>query len=460
MPAGCIFSVGGPAGFPAKPYDLWAVIAVLNSDLILFCGESRRIEHNWEVSNIASMPMSPVACKSNTLSSLSRECHDLLLEWDTGNETSTVFIKPWLLQVLHGFNQNEKPITEHPFAKQFSWSNWASLKDIRAIKGTARMSLRELSSLAINREETMRKRIDELQRLINEEVYRIYEIGEEDRRLIEKELALRRGEFFSSIQKEVKEDSSKVETQKLRENEVKVKDHVVRLISFYIKKTLEADTDGIVPLHQLVEEVRNCLAKDFGKDQVEIKEKEIEEILGKNLEEWIATEYFDFHVNLYKRRPIFWHLTSANFSKTRGSKGTFNIFVHYHKLDRDTIPKIRINYLKPEIEIAKRKVERLKKQLQEIKKEGNKKKERKISKELERALATLEELQAFDKALETVHNPRPDKTKLPKKPRWVDLKIAEVRDNGYNPNIDYGVRVNIEPLKEANLLHKAARRVK
>jgi len=223
---------------------------------------------------------------------------------------------------------------------------------------------------------------------------------------------------------------------------------------------LEADPDGIVPLHQLVEEIRNCLAKDFGKDQADAKEKEIEEILGKNLEEWIATEYFDFHVNLYKRRPIFWHLTSANFSKTRGSKGAFNIFIHYHKLDRDTIPKIRINYLKPEIEIAKRKVERLKKQLQEIKKEGNKKKERKISKELENALATLEELQAFDKALETVHNPRPDKTKLPENPRWVDLKIAEVRDNGYNPNIDYGVRVNIEPLKEANLLHKAARRVK
>jgi hypothetical protein len=42
----------------------------------------------------------------------------------------------------------------------------------------------------------------------------------------------------------------------------------------------------------------------------------------------------------------------------------------------------------------------------------------------------------------------------------VDQKIAEVRDNGYNPIIDYGVRVNIEPLKEAGLLHKAARRVK
>ena len=72
----------------------------------------------------------------------------------------------------------------------------------------------------------------------------------------------------------------------------------------------------------------------------------------------------------------------------------------------------------------------------------------------------MDELDAFDAALTAIHNPRQEKYKLPRRPRWVDEKIAEVRDNGWTPVIDYGVRVNIEPLKEAKVLPRAADRVK
>jgi len=460
MPIGCIFSVGGLAGFPARPYDLWAIIAILNSNLLLFCGESRRIEHNWEVSNLASMPMSPSACKSNKLSRLCRECYDLLLEWDTGNEASTVFIKPWLLQVLYGFEQNEKPITRHPFVKQFNRGDWNSLKDYQALKGISTMRLRELSSLAIQREEIIRKRVEELQKLIDEEVYRLYEISEEDRKLVERELALRRGEISLYDEEDKAEQLSEEEMEEASDTETKIGNHVARLVSFYIKKTLESDPDGKMPLHELAERLRKKLADDFGDDQVDAKEKEIQEILGISLDEWVATQYFDFHVNLYKRRPIFWHLSSANFSTARSSKGTINIFLHYHKIDRDMIPKILSNYLKPELETAKWKTERLKRELQEARGQGNRTRERELSNQLENAVSIMEELQNFQKTIEAVHNPRSDKTKLPKNPTWLQQKIAEVRDNGYNPVIDYGVRVNIEPLKEAGLLHKAAQRVK
>ena len=50
--------------------------------------------------------------------------------------------------------------------------------------------------------------------------------------------------------------------------------------------------------------------------------------------------------------------------------------------------------------------------------------------------------------------------KLDEDSTWLERKIAEVRDNGWTPVIDYGVRVNIEPLKEADVLHRAADRVK
>jgi len=55
--------------------------------------------------------------------------------------------------------------------------------------------------------------------------------------------------------------------------------------------------------------------------------------------------------------------------------------------------------------------------------------------------------------------PREDKT-LDIGRGWVDRTIAEVRDNGWTPILDHGVRVNIEPLKEAKILAKAAERAK
>jgi len=457
LPKGCIFGHKGCSLFFPSSDFLWATLGILNSELTWFMLLLLTPSRAWEVSQVASLPY-PVDSKKNlvSLSIYSQEITSLLRELDTGNEPSTIFVKPWILQLLHGFDFKNKPTTGHPFADDFEWSNWEALKQVRRKTRSKQISITKLAELAIEREQIIDARLKQLQKQIDEEVYHVYEISKEDKELIERELASRLGEGSSFQEnKSVKEEQIKATI----DWKPRIKKHVTRLISFYIKKTLESDPDAIVPVHQLVQEIRKHLAKDF-EDQQDVKEKEIEEILGKNLEEWIATDYFELHVDLYKRRPIFWHLTSCNFARGRTSTGAFNCFINYHKLDRDTIPKIRVNHLRPELDRAKWKVDRLKRELQESREAGDKRKERRLSEELDSALSTLEELQNFQKALEEIHNPRKEKTKLPKNARWVDQKIAEVRDNGYNPVIDYGVRVNIEPLKEAGLLHKAARRVR
>lgn len=457
LPKGTIFTVSNQAIFPKG--EQWPILGLITSSLAYFLLSLIASQHNWEIKTLASLPVAPTLIASTKLSQLSREAHDILLEWDTGNEISPMFVMPWILQVKNGFNSNNKPITSHPFAERFNWSDWDSLREMRSFVGSKEMSFRELAELVIKYEKIMQRRLEEIQRRIDEEVYSLYEISEEDRKLVEGELAFRAGET-APREEEAEKLSEEQQMDEALDTETKIQDHVARLVSFYVKKILESDTDGIVPLHQLVEQLRKKLAEDFGENQVDAKEKEIQEILRKSLEDWVRTDYFAFHVNLYKRRPIFWHLTSSNFVTARGSKGVINIFLQYHKLDRDTIPKILTNYLKPELESAKWKTDRLKRELQEARDQNNRTKESELSKQLEQSLAALEELQNFQKALETVHNPRPDKTKLPKNPTWLQQKIAEVRDNGYNPVIDYGVRVNIEPLKEAGLLHKAAKRVK
>ena len=64
---------------------------------------------------------------------------------------------------------------------------------------------------------------------------------------------------------------------------------------------------------------------------------EMEEILGRNIEEYMAKEFFDFHKKIFQKRPIYWHICSP--------KKTFNCFVYYHKLDKDTLYKVKGIYL-------------------------------------------------------------------------------------------------------------------
>jgi len=457
LPPDCIFTTSVSAVLlPLKL--LWAALGYLNSTLAYFLLRMQTTRGlTWGC--VAALPF-PSDENLSHLAVLAKEAHDLLYEWETGNETSTIFIKPWILQILRGFNSNERPLTGHPFASQFRWSDLDHQKKIRSMAEGKEAHLEALARLATEREDMVQQRLEELQRGIDDETYRLFKIEDRDKILIEKDLAFRRGEFSLLGSNEVQDSDHATPNNIDLDAESKINGQIIRLISFYIKTILESDSGGIVSLKQLVQEIRKYIADDFGEYQLDRREREIEENFGKSLEEWVTTEYFSFHVNLYKRRPIFWHLTSSNFSTARGSKGVINIFLHYHKLDRDTVPKILTNYLKPELEATKWKTERLKRELQEARNQSNKTKERELSKQLEESLATLEELQNFQKALETVHDPRLDKTELPKNPTWLQQKIAEVRDNGYNPVIDYGVRVNIEPLKEAGLLHKAAQRVK
>ena len=336
------------------------------------------------------------------------------------------------------------------------------------------MPLRQLAELCVQRKEMTDARVEELQRLIDEEVYRLYEISDEDRALIERELALRRGEGPEGEEETeetegeegTEETEGEFDIEAVEDAEERIANHVKRLVSFYVRQAIEADADGIVPLDEsfddnLVAAVRQHIAADFGAHQVQRVEREIDDILGKPLSEWLAQDYFDFHVSLYKRRPIFWQLASYRLRRGRsGAPGAFSCFLHYHKLTRDSIPKVQAFYLRPLKERAQREREYRFRELESARAAGDRGRARRLSKEYEAAVKRIEELDAFDVALSEVHNPRSRPWPLPANPRWVDRAIAEVRDNGWTPVLDHGVRVNIEPLKEAKLLHRAADRVR
>ena len=47
--------------------------------------------------------------------------------------------------------------------------------------------------------------------------------------------------------------------------------------------------------------------------------------------EWVANVFFEYHKNLYKSRPIFWHVASSQGI----APFAFGAIVHYHRFDKN-----------------------------------------------------------------------------------------------------------------------------
>ena len=212
-PAGTIHDVASHSIFLDDSEDLFNLLGVFNSELLWIC--FRLLDptaHNRHIGYVSKLPIVngvDGVFSNQTLGKLAKEAYSLLREHDTGNEPSTQFIMPWLLQVWRGFSQKWKPVTNHPLARDFEWSEFESAKELRGEgkKWNREASVIALANKCVERELKLRKRLDEIQNAIDDEVYRIYGISEEDRRLIEEEISLpmKEGEEIPELKFVVKE---------------------------------------------------------------------------------------------------------------------------------------------------------------------------------------------------------------------------------------------------------------
>ncbi|HIE15256.1 TPA: BREX-1 system adenine-specific DNA-methyltransferase PglX, partial [Candidatus Bathyarchaeota archaeon] len=167
LPKGCIFSTKGLALFLLEKQDHYSVIATLNSSLLAFCFTALNpTMHDRSIGYVCHLPMANMALKNIELENLAAEMYYLKREWQTGNETSYLFIKPWILQVLQG-SEAEKPRSQHPLAQDFEWSKCETSKELRSIRGSPNDSIPELAKLCVEREKLLKRRLYKLQKLIN-----------------------------------------------------------------------------------------------------------------------------------------------------------------------------------------------------------------------------------------------------------------------------------------------------
>lgn len=410
LPPGCIFADKGPAIFPNEPVDTWSLLGILNSDMALCFGKTltsrEKMGGRWEVGIVKRFPVPDLIDKDRKhLERLAREIYEGKAAWDAGNEISTRFTAPWVLR--KGIIDPATPIARR---------------------------LDRLAEFEASEDTRIQTLYDEL----NDEVYRLYGIPENTRKIIEETLGHRPPEV---IWPQMEGKSS----------EQKRMEHVWRLLSYIVKRVVEADMDGVIPFRTIYQEtglmdrVYHELEELFRGQPVSRIEVDIINELKKktrgyravnSIREWLEDVFFSYHAALYKKRPLIWHLSS------RGVKGraAFGALVHYHRFEQNGMALLRGTYLRETLGFFRREAA-----LASREDRGEDRLE---------WLAALEDAQDLDHRLRLVqegHVESPDggdrdyRILTPWKP-------AEQRPKGWNPDLDDGVKVNIEPFQKAGVL--------
>ncbi len=189
------------------------------------------------------------------------------------------------------------------------------------------------------------------------------------------------------------------------------------------------DRDGIVCIppvggeQQAADRLRALLAAAYGKKWKGTTEGELlaaAGFAGKSLDEWLRDGFFEQHCKLFHHRPFIWHVWDGR------KKDGFHALVNYHKLDHKLLEKLTFTTLGGWIQ-----------QLRQAVKRDEATAEARLAAAVdlqERLEAILEGEDPFDIFV-----------------RW---KPKEEQPIGWEPDLNDGVRLNIRPFVEANVLRK------
>jgi hypothetical protein len=328
-----------------------------------------------------------------------------------------------------------------------------------------RFSLHALAEACVIWEAELRRRIDEIQRQIDDEVFHLYEISDEDRAIIEAEMG--KPIEAEELEGEETEAEGEPEEEIQLEGVLTAEEHIKRLIHYLAHQVIGEDPDGIVPLQDcypagrnelelgLVSRVRKKLQEIFGEEAMPTVERELQQALGSRLEDWLAREFFGYHVGLYRLRPIIWQITLPR-STTQTVQTDFSVFIYWHKLDSDTLRKVRHIYLQPFLDAVEKEIQRGIERLTSGNLMGSQLRDE--AQRLSQAQSRLEALKSLAQRIDELLQPHT--LQVESRSKWVKEKVNEIVANGYSPNLDYGVRVNIEPLKQKGILPRDAERVR
>jgi hypothetical protein len=405
MPPGCIFGDKGPALFPAEGVNMWFLAGVLNSSLPEYL-MGTLTSYSWESGVVQKVPIPKTGFKGK-IEALALAVHDVKSNWDTGNEICTRFDRPWALQTV--------------------------------INGKA-ASLSSALDAVLDHEAALDDQLQSTYAELNDAVYRLYGVNDALRAKIEAAIGSRPPEIVWP-------------QMEGRDRDQKRREHVDRLLCYLVKRVVEADEDGIVCLQRvfheppLIERLRRELAACFPEQDPNALETEVVNELKKktkgyrraeSLTEWLHDAFFEIHNALYLQRPLLWHLAS---NQVRTEPG-FACLVHAHRFTAEGLAKLRSVYLRDRITTLRR----------EAAQAGQ------DNKEAERLelLALAEEVEEYDAKLKLLQEGAHTGTEGGDRDYRIltPWKSPADRPQGWNPDLDDGIKVNLAPLARTNLLRR------
>ncbi len=514
LPPGTIFTVS-VNGLFVRTDRLWQMLAYINSKFFFYL---IRVLEMRKVLNgaIAQLPFPDQADLTELGANAERAFH-LISLLRCADEVSPFFLGPSLILATQSPEQLGRP-SSHVHSSRFHWPTEEKV-ETRDPSLTARFvkiyqsaspqsaTLRQLAKSALQRKVDVEQEIASIEDAIDEQVYELIGVDPADRRHFADEIAFRQclppmdeeddadevddteteaetgspeaciSEALSiETSAEANADECNVDSSNASQEPVGdgafTKDEVSRLLSYAVKVVVERDPDGIVPFQTLGQRlglarlVKAQLSDWFGTETVEAKWAEAGEILLKPVEDWLAQDFFDFHVNMYRRRPIFWQLTSASCLPRGTLPGAFSCLLNYHKLRTNTLQDVVAHYLVDVIETAQAQFNATKTVLEGLQQRGARRRDINDAQgSFQTADQQYRELIEFRRRIQDLDSGARPVTPAPGPDAlWVKQKIAEVSGGpaygrGWLPVLDYGVRVNIEPLKVAGILPRAADRI-
>jgi len=398
---GFIFDVAGSSLFPK---DIHLVLAVMNSSFTSYALKILNPTVNFQVGDIARIPITTQS--SETLHDLVERAINLAKTDSTENETAYDFIAPPLSNSL---------TTTLDFLQQ------------------------------------RRTQLNQIEQQIDEEVYRLYDISEEDRAAIESEL----GTANLGLDEDTDETAESEENPESEIVNLSPKDLALRWISYAVgiivgrfQPRISAAlgqgnfTPGVTEnLRQLTDnDGIATLDKNHPDDLATKVEQALEIMLGETgatsvictalshkgeplilLRNYLEKDFFKQHIQLYRKRPIYWQIQSA--------KKSYSLYLFHERITRDTLPLIRgSRYLGGKINYTQTQITELRTQIKSA--EGRKKKD--LEKELDKLENLLTELETFDQTIQTILNAQNERGE----------------PVGWTLEIDDGIILNLAPIYE------------
>ena len=231
-------------------------------------------------------------------------------------------------------------------------------------------------------------------------------------------------------------------------------EHVWRLLPYVVKRVVETDADGIVPFMGTYLARRRCWSADIRNSQhfsramtstrLKLRSPTNSSCKVKgykrtnSIREWLVDVFFDYHVALYKHRPIIRHTSS----KPDRGEATFAALIHYHKFDKDRIAKLRSSCLREALNVFRREA-------------GHAAQAVRTNDRLEWQ-TRVEEAEALDQRLQWIQEGQHEGAEGGDRDFRIltPWKSVEERPQGWEPDLDDGVKVNIEPLQRAGVLRR------